>query len=187
MATGADDGASSSGLGLSARQLRQLALDAYTSTLHPQLLPAATAALGLGSTGATSSSLSFSDEDIHGVRLMDRLPEPASSTRTSSSGSGRGGSWEAELAAEIAAGEGPVLQALSSYFRHLETDAEGGSEGNAPELAAAISAADLPATPDGCFPALFGRHVARGLCLRGLDDLCWPAAFVELLQEGHCC
>ena len=59
-----------------------------------------------------------------------------------------------------------MLEALGSYLRHLETDADGGgSQQEQAALAAAIAAYDLPATPDGCFPALFGRCVSREFCV----------------------
>ena len=173
-------GDGSAGLGLSADHLRQLAADAYKSALHPQLLPAAAAKQGLGGWGAASStgsgsiSASFSEEE-QGGRLIDQLSLPPGSNSTSGARSSASSasraeaapgaavasrSWDSEMAAEIAAGEGPVLDALNSYFRHLETTA-GGSGGSSREeqaaLAEAIAAFDAPATPDGCFPALFGR------------------------------
>lgn len=149
----------------SAADLRQQTAVSYTSSLHPQLLPAAQA-LGLagggsGQTQASSSaSASFSEEEGSSGRLIDRVPVPAEGGAAASNSSAA--SWEAELAAEIATGEGPVLEALGRYLRHLETDAAGGSataSSDADSLAAAIAAFDAPATPDGCFPALFGRCV----------------------------
>lgn len=160
----ADGDGSSAVLGLSASQLRQLAADAYLGTLPPQLLPAATAALGLDGAASASSLASFSEEEGgRASALINRLPDGAGAAAsapggsdTSSSSGGR--AWEAELAAEIAAGEGPVLAALGGYLSHLETAAEGGGSADGDgELAAAIAAFDAPATPEGCFPALFGR------------------------------
>lgn len=173
-------GDGSAGLGLNADHLRQLAADAYKGALHPQLLPAAAAKQGLGGWGAASSSGSGSisasfSEDEQGGRLIDQLSLPPgsngtggarSSARSASVAAAVPGaavasrSWDSEMAAEIAAGEGPVLDTLNRYLRHLETTA-GGSGGSSREeqaaLAEAIAAFDAPATPDGCFPALFGR------------------------------
>jgi hypothetical protein len=190
---------SSGGLGLEAAQLRRLAAEAFHSTLSPALRPTAAALPGYGgdvaaaapaphaaaaASNGTSNSASFSDEDSSsGGRLLDRLvpsPGPASeggafvegmASPPGCSGTGRE-AWEAALAAEIAAGEGPVLRALGSYLRHLEESATGGGGGSEAEeeeaaaaaaLAEAIQRYDLPATPDGCFPALFGRCVRLGL------------------------
>lgn len=177
-------GEGSTGLGFSADQLRQLAAEAYAGTLHPQLLPAAAAKQGLGGWGAAggsaggSLSASFSEDEQGTGRLLDRLVVPAGTNGgvVTVDGSGSGGSattaagsaaasrsWDAELSAEIAAGEGPVLAALGSYFRHLETtgSSDGGGQEEQAALAEAIAAFDAPATPCGCFPALFGR---RGFC-----------------------
>lgn len=88
------------------------------------------------------------------------LPAGTSTSTSAAVGAGQGLSIAAEVAAEFAAGEGPVMRALGSYLRHLETAADGGSveaEAEAAALAQAIASHDLPATPDGCFPALFGR------------------------------
>lgn len=162
-ADAAGDGSAS--LGLSAAQLRQLAADAYAAALHPQLLPAAAATQGLGDAASSGSSLSSYSEEEQGGRLIDRLAVPTSGSGGAVAPAPTGsGAWEAEMAAEIAAGEGPVLQALGSYFRHLETTADAGantrsssSEEEQAALTGAIAAFDAPATPDGCFPALFGR------------------------------
>ncbi|KAL4425249.1 hypothetical protein ABPG75_009265 [Micractinium tetrahymenae] len=179
--------------GWSAVQLRQLAAEAYRSQLSPLLVSqgygSASAAAGntAGASCSNTASGSFSEEEAGG-EVIDRLPETSGS---SSSGSGSGSSgagaaagstaaWEAELAAEIAAGEGPVLESLGRYLRHLETTAasSGGSSkatvggGSSDEeeaerqqaaLAAAVAAFDLPQTPDGCFPALFGRALQLGV------------------------
>jgi hypothetical protein len=163
-------GDSLSSAGIAPAHLRRLAVDAYSARLSPRLLPVATAALGAASAAGSSGS-SFSEEDagLAGQQLIDRLATPAaasSSSNGSSSSKSAGSAWEAELATEFAAGEGPVLQALGSYLRHLETDADGGgSQQEQAALAAAIAAYDLPATPDGCFPALFGRCVSREFCI----------------------
>ncbi len=183
-AEAAGDG-STPGLGPTADQLRQLAAEAYAGALHPQLLPAAAAKQGLGGLGAAggsssgSISASFSEDEQGAGKLIDRLGIPqGTSAGGNGGGNGPGGSggaasgaaaasrsWDAEIAAEIAAGEGPVLQALGSYFRHLETTA--GSAGGSTQqeqaaLAEAIAAFDAPATPEGCFPALFGRWAEVG-------------------------
>lgn len=144
-------------LGISPAELRRLAAEAYSATLHPQLLPTAAGTLGLS--GAAAGSLSSFSEEESGSALIDRLAVPAGSGPAAAAPGGRG--WEAELAAEFAAGEGPVLQALGSYFRHMETSVDpagvGGSDAERAALAGAIAAFDTPPTPDGCFPALFGR------------------------------
>ena len=166
--------------GLSAARLCQLAAEAYSRQLSPALAPVAVAALRQAAGSASGGS--FSEEDSTSSRVIDRLPVPVSSsnsTSTSGTSTSGAGAWEAELAAEIAAGEGPVLTALGRYFRHIETSVESGSssgskgdasaaagDDDAPlqaDLAAAIAAFDLPATPDGCFPALFGRALALGV------------------------
>lgn len=161
-------------------RLRQLAAEAYRSQLSPQL-----AALGYasGSTSGSTASSSFSDEESSRA-VIDGLAEPSGPAAGSSGSTGAGpgpasggaAAWEAELAAEIAAGEGPVLATLGRYLRHLETTAAGGAGGeggNSDEegvgqqaaLAGAIAAFDLPQTPDGCFPALFGRCVGGSMCV----------------------
>lgn len=70
-----------------------------------------------------------------------------------------------------------MIEALGRYLRHLETAGGPGSSSSAQAgqfsdgdeaglqavLAQAISAYDLPATPDGCFPALFGRALSLGV------------------------
>ncbi|PRW33974.1 deoxyribodipyrimidine photolyase isoform A [Chlorella sorokiniana] len=203
-------GDGSAGLGLTAAQLRQLAAEAYKDALHPQLLPAAAAKQGLGGWGATGSSgsgsisASFSEEE-QGGRLIDTLNVPPGSNGGGSSGAAASASaaasrsWDAELAAEIAAGEGPVLDALTRYFCHLETTA-GGSGGSSWEeqaaLAEAIAQFDMPATPDGCFPALFGRALALGVVskrrlfaeaaavLQQQPEQARPESFNPLVQLG---
>lgn len=159
-------------------QLRQLAVEAYRRQLSPQLAALGYASSAAGANGGNNTaSSSYSDEE-GSAAVIDRLPEPSGpanggSSRGSGSGSaesspGAAGSgaaaWEAEIAAEIAAGEGPVLESLNRYLRRLEITAEQGSgvddAGRPAALAAAIAAFDLPQTPDGCFPALFGRWAA---------------------------
>ena len=187
-AEAAGDG--SDGLGLSAAQLRQLAADAYAAALHPQLLPAAAATQGLGAAASSGSSLSSYSEDDQAGRLVDRLAVPTSSSSGAAAPAPAGrGSWEAEVAAEIAAGEGPVLQALGSYFRHLETTAEAGATGSSSQdeqaaLAGAVAEFDAPATPDGCFPALFGRWGLL-LCPASRAGACVGCGMASLLL--HCC
>lgn len=166
---------SSAALGLSPSKLRQLAADAYLSTVAPQLRPAASAALGLDSTASAGSLSSFSeDESSRAGALINRLPDDAAGSGAaapggSDTGSGSSGrAWEARLAAEIAE-EGPVLTTLRRYLRSFETEAEvgagngsgsgSGSGDQGGELAAAIAAFDAPATPEGSFPALFSRWV----------------------------
>ena len=74
--------------------------------------------------------------------------------------------WGAELAAELAAGEGPVMQALNTYLRHVETSGDGGGTTWQWKLGAAIGKFDIPAAPDGCFPALFNRAMSLGVVSR---------------------
>lgn len=102
---------------------------------------------------------------IEGVGLEE---EETAESGNGPSNSGRmsGSTWEAELAAELAAGEGSVLQALRSYVRHLETSADGGSSALQWQLGPIIAQFDVPATPDGCFPALFNRALALGVVSR---------------------
>ncbi|KAL4435621.1 hypothetical protein ABPG77_002584 [Micractinium sp. CCAP 211/92] len=178
-AAGGAAGGSSGVQGWTPAQLRQLAADAYRSQLSPQLVARGYASATSDSNTASSS---FSDEDISRA-VIDRLPDPSGPAAGSTANSSAEGSlvaagssaaaWEAELAAEIAAGEGPVLESLGRYLRHLETTAAGstGGGGGSDEegagqqaaLAQAIAAFDLPQTPDGCFPALFGRALQLGV------------------------
>jgi pimeloyl-ACP methyl ester carboxylesterase len=79
---------------------------------------------------------------------------------------GSAADWDHELASELASGEGPVMEALGSYLRHVETAADGGGGRWHLRLAAAIAQFDSPAAPDACFPALFGRALALGVVSR---------------------
>lgn len=79
---------------------------------------------------------------------------------------GGSGDWGAELATELAAGEGPVMEALQAYCRHIETDGESGGSEWQWKLGAAIARYDVPAAPDGCFPAIFGPALALGVVSR---------------------
>ena len=79
---------------------------------------------------------------------------------------GTGANWDAELASELAAGEGAVMNALSSYLRHLETSADGGGAEWQWRLGQSIAKFDVPAAKDGCFPALFNRALALGVISR---------------------
>jgi pimeloyl-ACP methyl ester carboxylesterase len=79
------------------------------------------------------------------------------------------GEWEAELAAELAAGEGPVINALKSYLEHVETCADGGGDSRNDwewKLGKVIARYDVPAAPDGCFPALFTKAFGLGVVSR---------------------
>ncbi|KAL4854579.1 Pheophytinase [Chlorella vulgaris] len=230
-------GSSSSSLGISSSQLRQLASEAYRAGLSPALQAAAAAhgpsygGGGGASLAGSTGSVSFSDEESNGngngngrgPRLIERLVSSSTSTAATAAGSsaaagadcepglpagtststsaavgaGQGLSMAAEVAAEFAAGEGPVMRALGSYLRHLETAADGGSveaEAEAAALAQAIASHDLPATPDGCFPALFGRALSLGVVskrrvyseaaaiLSQQPEQPWPAGFGLLSQ-----
>ena len=143
------------GLGISSAELRQLAAAAYLDSLHPLLRLAGDAA-------------------AQGWRDWE-WGAPSSPSQPDAAAAAPGGAWESELASEIASSESQVLAALGSYLRHLEAAGGGGngisssgsvsdSDADAADgsavpllLAAAIAAFDAPATPNGCFPALFGR------------------------------
>lgn len=87
--------------------------------------------------------------------------------------------WEAELASELAAGEGPVINALKSYLQHVETCADGGGDARNDwewKLGRVIARYDVPAAPDGCFPALFTKAFALGVVSR-------RRAYTEALQR----
>ncbi|GAB4818230.1 hypothetical protein N2152v2_005276 [Parachlorella kessleri] len=107
---------------------------------------AAAAAAATGGNGASSSSSSGGSES-GGRRAARRA------------------AWEAELAAELAAGEGPVMAALETYLRRVEADAAGGGSSAelGPRLWEAVANFDIPAAPEGCFPALFTRALALGV------------------------
>lgn len=102
--------------------------------------------------------------------VIDHLPGEPSTSETiaevESELQGGGADWGAELAAELAAGEGPVMEALNSYLRHVETSADSGGSSWQWKLGAAIAKFDVPAAPDGCFPALFNRAIALGVVSR---------------------
>jgi len=83
-----------------------------------------------------------------------------------SGGSGASSDWGAELAAELAAGEGPVMEALNAYLRHVETTGDGGGSTWQWKLGSEIGKFDVPAAPDGCFPALFNRAMSLGVVSR---------------------
>lgn len=84
----------------------------------------------------------------------------------SASGNGAAGDWGAEVAAELAAGEGPVMEALHAYLRHVETTGDGGGSTWQWKLGSEIGKFDVPAAPDGCFPALFNRAMSLGVVSR---------------------
>jgi pimeloyl-ACP methyl ester carboxylesterase len=82
---------------------------------------------------------------------------------------------EPSLAGDIASSEKESMIALQAYLRHLETEGDT-AELNAEEreyimkwkkkLGAAIPLYDAPATPDGCFPAIFNRSLSLGVVSR---------------------
>ena len=141
--------------------------------------PHAAAALRLhGADWLRSSETGASlDEAAEGIVARMGAAAGSGSSSDEPGSSGAGGwrapaeAWEAELAAELAAGEGPVMEALGAYLRSVETELAGsssstsssssGSGGGDGELAARLRAAvaryDIPAAPEGCFPALFSR------------------------------
>ena len=102
--------------------------------------------------------------------VINHLPGEPSTSETiaevESELQGGGEDWGAELAAELAAGEGPVMAALNSYLRHVETSADSGGSSWQWKLGSAIAKFDIPAAPDGCFPALFSRAMALGVVSR---------------------
>ena len=79
---------------------------------------------------------------------------------------GEESAWEAELSAELAAGEGPVMEALQSYLSFVETTGSGANARWQWRLGAAIAKFDVPASPDGCFPALFSKAMSLGVVSR---------------------
>lgn len=82
---------------------------------------------------------------------------------------------EPSLAGDIASSEKESMVALQAYLRHLETEGDT-TELDAEEreyvkkwkkkLGAAIPMYDAPATPDGCFPAIFNRSLSLGVVSR---------------------
>lgn len=128
---------------------------------------------------STSTTGAFSKEGNGAVHskavqiadnVIDHLPGEPSTSETiaevESELQGGGADWSAELAEELAAGEGPVMEALNSYLRHVETSADSGGSTWQWKLGAAIAKFDVPAAPDGCFPALFNRAMALGVVSR---------------------
>ncbi len=90
----------------------------------------------------------------------------ASNNNSSSTNNNTVTDFGTEVAAELAAGEGPVMEALNAYLRHVETDGDGGGTSWQWKLGSAISQFDIPAAPDGCFPALFNRAMSLGVVSR---------------------
>lgn len=138
---------------------------------------------------AVASTSSYSEDDP-AAALINRLEAVAEDANMADD---RQSAWEAEVAAEVAAGEGPVIDALSAYLLHVEeagdaalhdsgvgsssnnsnSSGAGGSGAAAAaerqlrsRVAAAIQRHDAPASPGGCFPALFGRSLALGVVSR---------------------
>lgn len=113
--------------------------------------------------GDSGSSVDDGEERAAGV--IGRI-DPADSTAPvgapergpgTQAGAAAAAAWEAELAAELAAGEGPVMEALEAYLREVESDMGVGGSELAARLGAAVARFDVPAAPEGCFPALFTR------------------------------
>jgi pimeloyl-ACP methyl ester carboxylesterase len=126
-----------------------------TSTQQPS------AALGMRSGAAASKTAAEDAADLE----IERLPadEPPSYNAATAEEHADGTAWDAELSAELAAGEGPVMQALQSYLSYVETTGESGGSRWQWKLGAAIAKYDVPAAPDGCFPALFSRALGLGV------------------------
>ena len=90
---------------------------------------------------------------------------------TRQNGGGDGGAafsadWTDEVTTELAAGEGPVMNALNAYLSHVETAGDGGGSEWQWKLGSAIAKFDIPAAPDGCFPAIFNTALALGVVSR---------------------
>lgn len=114
-------------------------------------------------TAATATAAA--DEVIEHVR--DEEDSSASSSSVDGSvGQQEAMEWEAEIASELATGEGPVMRALTAYLRHVETAGDGGGSAWHWRLGTAIAKFDVPWSPDGCFPALFNRALALGVVSR---------------------
>eukprot|EP00887_Chlorella_sp_A99_P003679 scaffold7.g3679.t1 len=168
----------------------------------PEGLAALVAAAGAGAprnegAGADDGAASCS-EDEEGGAAAGRVIERALAQGASAAGSGWQ-AWEAEVAAELAAGEGPVLSALGAYLLHLEEtggtdDGSGGGEGPLLRGLAGLAAALATAGADGdtvpgeqrrqeqlqeLLAAAIAQHDAPA-CPGG----CFPALFGRALALG---
>lgn len=106
------------------------------------------------------------DEFISKLKTRNGTPYDDSDFVFEDSEASNGSAWEAELAAELATGEGPVMKALQCYLSFVETTGSGANTRWQWRLGAAISKFDVPASPDGCFPALFSRALSLGVVSR---------------------
>eukprot|EP00208_Stichococcus_sp_RCC1054_P008027 CAMPEP_0206150500 /NCGR_PEP_ID=MMETSP1473-20131121/38333_1 /ASSEMBLY_ACC=CAM_ASM_001109 /TAXON_ID=1461547 /ORGANISM="Stichococcus sp, Strain RCC1054" /LENGTH=795 /DNA_ID=CAMNT_0053548005 /DNA_START=103 /DNA_END=2489 /DNA_ORIENTATION=+ len=77
--------------------------------------------------------------------------------------------WRAPIAARLVGGEPAVREALDVYLRldaAAAVEGRGGASDLQREVAAATLAAELPSSPGGSFPAVFGQWLALGLLSR---------------------